>query len=209
MLKKLWQARATTFCSEPRQLEEKAGIQGVSHTYRMPGDMAPLQLALYVPTLSDAENSMPVRMVFKLHMTRLGVGALTETDPAMLRYALAKEIMTLNPELQTRDIDLTRHSGAVCLGALSGYKPEDIEYFIKERSRGIAAIAAGEPYQEPPHITALAQRCQQLFGDQYGDDMKWTPSPETAAHIHRELDRVYGVAPPKAASVPVTPPVTM
>lgn len=193
MLKKLWQARTTEFFSETSHFEDVTGVQNVGHTYRMPADLHPLQLAEYVPSVKGAAENLTDQVAFKVHMTRLGVGRLDTCDPFKLFADLADKIIELNPELASLDYDRYRDSAAICFGAMSGYNPQDIQHFIHTRDPKTCPDCFGPDVRSTGYIGELSYRCNRLFGDQAR--IEWNPSPATVAHIHRELDRLYGPSP--------------
>ncbi|QQG36114.1 MAG: hypothetical protein HYS17_11585 [Micavibrio aeruginosavorus] len=193
MLKKLWQARTTEFYSETRRFEDVTGVQGVAHTYRMPGDMPPLQLAEYVPTVKGAAENLVDQTAFKIHMTRLGVSRWDVCDPFKLFADLADKLIELNPALAFLDYDRQRDSPAICYGAMSGYSPEDIQHFINLRDPETRPAYYDPDAMTTGYIGELSYRCQQLFGDKA--PLEWNPSPATVAHINSELDRLHGPSP--------------
>lgn len=193
MLKKLWQARTTEFYSETSRFEDVTGVQGVAHTYRMPGDLPPLQLAEYVPTVKGAAENLVDQTAFKIHMTRLGISRWDVCDPFKLFADLADKIIELNPVLASLDYDRVRDSPAICYGAMSGYNPEDIQHFINVRDPQRRPAYYDPDAMTTGYIGELSYRCRQLFGDKV--QLWWNPSPATVAHINSELDRLHGPSP--------------
>lgn len=197
MLKAIWDASVNPSYDAPALNFEKAtGIEGVGRVYKMPGGISMQYMESLIPGYEFSAFLMkPVipfdeKVRFAWGMAAEGLAPVTMHTGDRARL-LTDKLCDLNPALEQVRFDRTDQS--LCLhfivGVTSGFNPSDLQFYLDEKLKNDLDEAMA--YRRTGPKGQLDTRCDEIFGKD-SCMVQWVPSPETMAHINRELDNRYG-----------------
>lgn len=108
------------------EFEKASGMRGISENYHMPNDMTLYEAYAHVCALVD--NALGHNMSGQFSQQ-----AILPADLPILNFL--ENIVALNPSLQYIDYNPQNIEQVIdfLAGITSGYNPEDIDFFLKER----------------------------------------------------------------------------
>lgn len=163
------------------EFQKATGIPNIGKYYLMPDGLSLREMQIL--------RVEPVNKLYglrQLHRLVNGQRAIAMDDPAdrskvhKIYEQWISAFKRRNPELKVvrLDRDNLRHLYDMTMGVVSGFNPQDIDFFVNEFTKNSDFMS---------RLQTLRERSARVFGVEI--PKTWIPSPHTAERIERACDR--------------------